>query len=82
MKKLICPKCKKVHLHSTDDECPGCGGTDYKDFKNSDEYLRKEVKIVLEERRKYGLDGLVSGLNNVIINTEPDRQKAVVEELL
>jgi len=82
MKKLICPKCKKVHLHSIDDKYPGCGGTDYKDFRNSDEYLRKEVEVVLKERRKFGLDGLVSGLNNVIINTEPDRQKAAVEEFL
>jgi 4-hydroxyphenylpyruvate dioxygenase-like putative hemolysin len=82
MKKLICPKCKKVHLHSIDDKCPGCGGTDYKDFRNSDEYLRKEVEVVLEERRKLGLEGLVGGLNNIVINTEPDRQKAAVEELL
>ena len=82
MKKLICPKCKKVHLDSIDDKCPGCGGTDYKDFRNSDEYLRKEVEVVLNQRRELGLDGLVSGLNNVIINTEPDRQKAAVEEFL
>ena len=82
MKKLICPKCKKVHLDSIDDKCPDCGGTDYKDFSNSDEYLRKEVEVVLEERRKLGLDGLVSGLNNIVINTEPDRQKAAVEEFL
>lgn len=82
MKKLICPKCKKVHLHSIDDKCPGCGGTDYKDFSNSDEYLRKEVEVVLEERRKLGLDGLVHGLNNIVINTEPDRQKAAVKEFL
>jgi len=82
MKKLICPKCKKVHLHSIDDKCPGCGGTDYHDFENNDAYLRKEVEVVLEERRKLGLDGLVGGLNNVIINTEPDRQKAAVEEFL
>jgi len=82
MKKLICPKCKKVHLDSIDDKCPGCGGTDYKDFRNSDAYLRKEIEVVLEERRKLGLEGLVSGLNNVIINTEPDRQKAAVEEFL
>ena len=82
MKKLICPKCKKVHLHSIDDKCPGCGGMDYHDFENNDAYLQKEVEVVLEERRKLGLDGLVSGLNNVIINTEPDRQKAAVEEFL
>ena len=82
MKKLICLKCKKVHLHSIDDKCPGCGGTDYHDFENNDAYLRKEIEVVLEERRKLGLDGLVSGLNNVIINTEPDRQKAAVEDFL
>jgi len=82
MKKLICPKCKKVHVHLIDDKCPGCGGTDYKDFKNSDEYLRKEVEVVVEARQKHGLDGLVSGLNNIVINTEPDRQKAAVEELI
>jgi 4-hydroxyphenylpyruvate dioxygenase-like putative hemolysin len=82
MKKLICSKCKKVHLHSIDDKCPGCGGTDYHDFENNDAYLRKEVEIVLQERRKVGLDGLVSGLNNIVVNTEPDRQKAAVEELL
>jgi 4-hydroxyphenylpyruvate dioxygenase-like putative hemolysin/rRNA maturation protein Nop10 len=82
MKKLICPKCKKVHLHSIDDKCPVCGGTDYKDFSNSDEYLRKEIEVVLEERQKLGLDGLVNGLNNIVINTEPDRQKAAVEEFL
>ncbi|MHC4207408.1 MAG: hypothetical protein ACYSTT_22355 [Planctomycetota bacterium] len=82
MKKLICPKCEKVHIQLIDDKCPGCGGKDYKDFKNNDEYLRKEVEAVVEERRKHGLDGLVGGLNNIVINTEPDRQKAAVEELL
>jgi len=82
MKKLICPKCKKVHLDSIDDKCPGCGATDYHDFENDDAYLRKEIEVVLEERRKLGLDGLVGGLNNVIINTEPDRQKAAVEDFL
>ena len=82
MKKLICPKCKKVHLDSIDDKCPGCGGTDYHDFENNDAYLRKEVEVVLEERWKLGLDGLVGGLNNIVINTEPDRQKAAVEEFL
>ena len=82
MKKLICPKCKKVHIHSIDGKCPGCGGTDYHDFENNDAYLRKEIEVILEERRKLGLDGLVSSLNNIVINTEPDRQKAAVEELL
>ena len=82
MKKLICPKCKKVHLDSIDDKCPDCGSADYHDFENNDTYLREEIKVVLEQRRKYGLDGLVGGLNNIVINTEPDRQKAAVEEFL
>jgi 4-hydroxyphenylpyruvate dioxygenase-like putative hemolysin len=82
MKKLICPKCKKAHLHSIDDKCPGCGGTDYHDFENNDAYLRKEIKVVLQERQNVGLDGLVSVLNNIVVNTEPDMQKAAVEELL
>lgn len=82
MKKLICPKCKKVHIHTIDDKCPGCGGTDYHNFENNDAYLRKEIEVVLEERRKHGLDGLISGLNNIIINTETDRQQATVEEFL
>ncbi|MFC1713799.1 hypothetical protein ACFL6S_09030 [Candidatus Poribacteria bacterium] len=51
-----------------------------KDYK--DEYLKQETARVLEEREKLGLNGLVGGLACVIINTEQDRQKAAVEELL
>ena len=82
MRKLICPKCKQVHDASVGNTCPGCGGTDVRDFKNSDEYLRKETASVLEERKKLGLDGLVKGLSCVVINTEPDHQKPTVEEFL
>ena len=52
------------------------------DFKNSDDYLRNRVSLVLKERRKSGLHGLVGGLSCIIINTEWDRQKAAVEEFL
>ncbi|MFC1635438.1 hypothetical protein ACFL5Z_11400, partial [Planctomycetota bacterium] len=82
MGKVICPKCQQVHAVPVGDTCPDCGGTDVRDFKNSDEYLRKEVASVLEERKKLGLDGLVKGLNCVVSNTEPDHQKATVEEFL
>ncbi len=50
------------------------------DYK--DEYLKQETARVLEERQNLGLGGLVGGLACVIINTEPDRQKAAVAELL
>jgi hypothetical protein len=51
-------------------------------FANSDEYLREATSRILEERKQAGLDGLVKGLNCVIINTEPDKQRATVEEFL
>lgn len=52
------------------------------DFKSGDDALRKEAARIIRERQNSGLDGLVGGLQAVIINTEPDLQKAVVEELL
>lgn len=82
MKKLICLKCREVHTDAPGNKCPACGGTDLQDFHNSDEYLRNRIARVLEDRRRLGLDGLVGGLNCIVINTEPDRQKAAVEELL
>ena len=82
MKKLICLKCKQVHSDKLDKKCPGCEGTDLHDFKNSDEYLRNKITLVLEDRKKLGLYGLVGGLNCIVINTEADKQKATVEEFL
>ena len=51
-------------------------------FKNDDDILRREVANVLAERRALGLNGLVGGLEAVIINTEHDRQRQAVQELL
>ncbi len=82
MGKWICPKCQQVHADSVSSTCPACGGEDVRDFQNSDEYLQKEVASVLKERKELGLDGLVKGLSCVIINTEPDHQKATAEEFL
>ncbi len=52
------------------------------DFMNDDRVLLERVEKAREERTKAGLDGLVGGLQAVIINTEQDCQKAAVQELL
>jgi hypothetical protein len=84
MSKLICAKCMKVYEGSKNGRCPHCNLSPphVYEFRNSDEYLKKEVPLVLKERKKSGLEGLVGGLECVIINTEPDRQKSAVGELL
>jgi 4-hydroxyphenylpyruvate dioxygenase-like putative hemolysin len=73
----------EVHQSETD-KCPECGsGPPYTyNFKNSDEYLKKEAPKVLKERKEAGLQGLVNGLEYIIINTEPTTQKKAVLELL
>jgi len=53
-----------------------------KDLKNSDEYLLEKAPSIIAERKRLGLEGLVGGLQAVIINTEPERQRATAEELL
>jgi hypothetical protein len=52
------------------------------DFKNSDAFLKEKALEVRDRRKSLGLEGLVGGLNCVIINTEPSRQQDVVKELL
>lgn len=47
-----------------------------------DEYRKNEAYRVLNEREDAGLSGIVGGLACVIVNTEQDRQRAAVEELL
>jgi hypothetical protein len=51
-------------------------------FKNSDTYLKKEVKRIIKERKDIGLDGLVGGLDSVIINTEPHLQISAATDLI
>jgi hypothetical protein len=60
MSNLICSKCMEV-LESKDGKCPKChsGYPHTYEFKNSDEYLRKETKRVIEMRKESGLEGLV-----------------------
>jgi len=52
------------------------------DLQDMDETLRREVARIKEERKLLGLEGLVGGLQAVIINTEKHLQKAAVEELI
>lgn len=53
-----------------------------KDLKNSDEYLKREAPLIKSKRRSLGLEGLVGGLQAIVINTEPDMQQAAAEEML
>ena len=85
MAKLICPKCKKVFdLAADGGVCPQCKREQpaVYDFANSDEFLKKNVAMIMDERKQAGLEGLVGGLECVIINTEENTQKPAVEKLL
>lgn len=85
MSKWICHKCMEVYDNSRVENrrCPSCGSPDIEayHFSNSDAFLSKKVPMVIEERKRLGLEGLVGGLQAVIINTEPDRLKTSAEEL-
>ena len=52
------------------------------DFKNSDDFLKASVAQINADREKYGLNGLVGGLNAIIINVEKDKHTSSVQELL
>lgn len=55
---------------------------DLKSFQNNDAELLARVERTLHARRAAGLDGLVGGLEAVLITVEPDRLAPAVEELL
>ena len=80
----ICLHCDARSLSGEAATCPRCGAPVAKqvDFHNSDERLLKEASLRTEERKRAGLEGLVGGLEFVVINTEPDDLRAAVEELL
>ncbi len=52
------------------------------DLEESDENLRREADHIVEERKRLGLEGLVGGLQAVIINAEPQMQELTTQELL
>jgi hypothetical protein len=51
-------------------------------FKNNDQKLIGDVERVLRERKIAGLEGLIGGLEAVIINTQPDLLGLAARELL
>ena len=52
------------------------------DQQRFDMELIQDAERVIEDHKRQGLDGLVGGLQAVIINTEPELQDSVVEELI
>ncbi|MBD3350852.1 MAG: hypothetical protein GF364_05135 [Candidatus Lokiarchaeota archaeon] len=81
--KIICSQCHDVISETKDGDCPKCGGKPnvIYDFRNSDEYLIREVPKVLEQRKINKLNGLVHGLDSLVINTEIDLHQSAVTEL-
>ncbi|MBN2586407.1 MAG: hypothetical protein JXR55_03860 [Candidatus Fermentibacteraceae bacterium] len=79
---MICGRCRKVH-ETDEGHCPVCGRhSSYSyDFGNSDRYLEEQAPRVIEERRRSGLEGLVGGLEFIVINTEPHMLDAAAVEL-
>lgn len=62
---------------------------EFSEFENSltnqqrfDLELIQAAERIVEEHKRTGLDGLVGGLQAVIINTEPELQNPVIEELM
>lgn len=84
MAKLICKKCMKVHEIKEENLCPSCHASkEYVyNFKNSDTFLKKEVPRIIQERKDLGLEGLVKGLDSVIINTESHLQISAATEFI
>jgi 4-hydroxyphenylpyruvate dioxygenase-like putative hemolysin len=84
MALLICKNCRNVYEMKKRTDCPGCGRSYPRpyNYENSDEFLRREVPKVIAERKKAGLEGLVGGLESVIINTEQANLRAAAQELV
>jgi len=51
-------------------------------FRNDDSVLLGRVETVLRERRTLGLDGLVGGLETVILSVEPERLASAADDFL
>jgi len=84
MTEIVCSNCQAVIKNFDAEKCPKCGASFpfIYDFKGSDEFLKEKTALIMDTRRSVGLEGLVGGLDCIIINTEPNRQKLAVKELL
>ena len=86
MSKRICNSCELVFDDSEhkNPDCPKCGRsqTSLFSFSNSDAYIRQRAPEIYRERQEAGLEGLVKGLQAVVINTEPAKMKDSAQELM
>ncbi|HVO77145.1 MAG TPA: hypothetical protein VMT60_04100 [Candidatus Bathyarchaeia archaeon] len=84
MALLVCKNCKRVYEVSGGDDCPGCrfAFPHSYNYAASDAYLKREIPRVLAQRAAAGLEGLVGGLECIIINTEKTHLRAAAQELL
>ncbi|MDG6224712.1 MAG: hypothetical protein QCI82_04280 [Candidatus Thermoplasmatota archaeon] len=83
MERSICDDLMEDHIISCDiDEILQKKNIDNVVFQNTDEALRRVMGIIKESRKQTGLTGLVGDLECVIINTEEERQKPAISELM
>jgi hypothetical protein len=62
---------------------PGDQKRGFDDFiERQEQDLAARMPAVLKERKEYGLEGLVGGLDSVTITTEPDHLEPAISELL
>jgi len=52
------------------------------DLKESDRFLKEQTAMIRGVRKDSGLEGLVGGLDSIVINTELDKQRHAVKEIL
>jgi len=57
-------------------------GTAKGEFTNSDEVLKSAIPAVMENRKAFGLQGLVKGLQAIVINTEKDNFLPAIKDFL
>jgi 4-hydroxyphenylpyruvate dioxygenase-like putative hemolysin len=86
MSPFICKKCKKVIQsvpQADQGKCPNCGDPidENINFSNNDNSLYQQVQEIRLMRKDCGLEGLVEGLDSIIINTEVDNQQQAILEL-
>lgn len=64
--------------------CDGCSQNLNRpqDFRNSDDVLKQAVPQAMDNRKDYGLGGLVKGLQAIIINTESQNFHNAVKEII
>lgn len=81
---MVCQNCKKVFFDYMKKKCPNCQASSnfLYDYTNSDEILKEKTKVIIDNRESLGLEGLVGGLDSIIINTEWEKQKQAVKEML